>query len=507
MNFNILFFEQTINEPLLKGGWRLINSIKIPFEIQKNGFQFQFIWKQAEVNFIKKGNLLSHVKCSCSHPLPCKHVSAILFYFKNLNTPDAISLFKGHARRIYLNSDYLNFKTQLNSLLKEVALKNEKTKTKNDSTHLKALEDYINTESSGYKVFYFDLALITLFDKISKTTGNYFQLQHQASIERITKKLNTKINSKQLHALQEVTFESVKHNLALQSGAFTYLVPWFLRTNLSTLTLIHLQNNLTKLSYKQKYNQVYNPLRMLQFLVAFKLEQEENIAEHEVMLEWWIAKAEYILDQGKQQQALKFLHRAVLQFQTLKSPLYFPLLNYSFSKSKELDNKSMQLYFGQLLLVNSSIFLEPIFHHILELVPRKRHLIFLENILEKMKFSTQNNIEKKYPILLRLSKYGELLSLLKLEKQRFNLIHELAMNLLPNFNKDVTATYLNHLVNSCVDSKPFVYQQKIVKLSLDYFSQLPLQIATELKSEALYRIGKNKPIYHFAQKLWLSEYS
>lgn len=505
MNFNILLFEQTLTEPILKGGWRLINNTKLPFEIQKNGLHFQFIWKQAEVNLIKKGDHLSHIKCTCSQPQPCKHISATLFYFKNLNTPDANSSSREFSQKAFLNSDYVYSKTQINSLLKEASLKKEKFKTKNDATALKELEVFINTQSTKTKVFYFDLAFITLFHKISKSTGNYFQTHYQSAIERVQEKLKTNSTSKHLQALQEATFESIKNNMALQSGAFMHLMPLLLKTNLSTLTLIQLQNKLTKLNYRQKYNQAYNPLVVIQFLVTFKLKQDENVAEHKLTLEWWIAKADYLLIRGKHQQAFKFLHNSVVQFQASKSPLYFPLLNYSFSKSNELGNKTMQLNFGELLLVHSSIFLEPVYNHLLDLVPSKKQFIFLENVLDKMKTSRQDTIDKKYPILLKLSKYTELLLLLKSEKQRFNLMHKVATNLLPNFNKEITVTYLNHLVNSCADSKPLVYQQNIVELALDYFNHLPIKMANELKTEALYRIGKNKPIYHFAQKLWMKE--
>lgn len=506
MNFNLLLFEQTIDETLLKDGWRLINSKKSAFDIQKSGLHYHFTWKQAELDFIKKGHHISQVNCSCSHSLPCKHVCASLFYFKNQNAIDVSPPIRNYSQHINIHSEYFKYKNEINAILKAATLKNDKTKTKNDVAFIKIFEKFIGKNKlSETKQFYFDLAFITLYYNINKLVGNYFEPQYQKSYERLFVKVITKTNSKQIQALQEATLESVKNSIALQTGAFNILVPLLLGAKVSTLILIQLQNNLAKLTYKQKYNQAYNPLLVMQLLIALKLEKGENVAEEKLMLEWWIAKAEYYLLQEKKQLALNFLKNSALQFQILKSPLYFPLLNYSFAKSKELGNKLMQLHFGEDLLVNSSIFLEPVFNHLLGLVPKKQHAIFLENLLEKIKASNNNTIEKKHLILLKLSKFTELLSLLKSEKQRFNLMHEVAVNLLPNFSNEITATYLNHLVNSCGDSKPFSYQQNIVKKAMCYFSELPVQLANNLKSEALYRIGKNKPIYHFAEKLWLAD--
>ena len=116
---------------------------------------------------------------------------------------------------------------------------------------------------------------------------------------------------------------------------------------------------------------------------------------------------------------------------------------------------------------------------------------------------TQNkewNFDKLAEIFEHENMPDELISLIKTQKNKFQLLHRAAMKKLPGYSEALFGIYVEQLESLIYEAREPYRQEKIYQLVKSYLDKLPAKAAAELKNKILERISKNNSVYQLLKK-------
>lgn len=510
MTIDLNYFEQVFDETTLKRGLRLFETCEVELT-ERSGYQaFGFTVNGFAVFIRKKGNTIIENRCLCHKPKPCEHISAALFHFQQ----DILGL-KTKKRGLKQSNKHIsqfeNYSKRIHNIL-ESYLHKEKLSTVEIRNLGEALSGFISKNNqSKDEQFFKHLAFTISFAEILKLrfTGDESALisLFSKSKEQLASHCLQKLNARELAALEMAACLSIKNNAVLKSDAYALLVPLLLSKTKNRLVFNKLNLLMAKRKYKQTYSERLNRFGIVQQSVLIKLSgipQPVDTRDVALPIETIIGYAEILFLENKTKKAFGWLER---NYESVKKQrdFFIPFVEYVIEKAKRYRKPGIELTYLERNFLHGPLLSEQTVMRFLQIVPQKKQEAFIDQLIKKTRLTYgKNAFEKIHPLLKIQKKWQELFMELKAQKQKFLLVHDVCMQLLPDLPNNALDTYVNHFSQTVGGTVPLAYQQKLFDLVKNYLEALPTAAAKQLIEKLLFAVGKNLPIhghiYSYARK-------
>ncbi len=509
MIFDLNYFEQVVDELTLKKGLRLFQKSTVLLNEKLDRYTFEFIVNSFEVIVKKKADYLLDYKCGCSKAKPCEHICAILFYFQQdiLDLKSKNQNFKkSKSAAIKVPADYerclITIQKQIYPyLIKETLRTTQIQKLWNNLNQFVFTNNFDNTNQ-----FFKYLALVNEFYSLYKvrfidSETMLFDLFYKSKVQ-LQNRCKTKLQKEELLALEIAALQSIKNNSILISEVFCFLIPMLISQSRNKLLFDKLFVLVSKRKFNQNYADKFNKLHIVQFQIAVKANElfGQKLNFKNETIEFTLAQAENLFYSNKVKKAFDYLEIKRLVIKNKYHQLYVPYLDFVIDKAREENNHNVELNYLEERFIYSPFYSAQQFARLLQLIPKTQQQLFFDNLISKIKLLFKHNyFEKIIPFLIHQKRWNELLQELKHQSQKFPLVHEVAINLLPICSETIVNLYLKHFIETVTGTKPYPYQQKLVGLAKNYFDKLPNEISKKAIEKVMFGIGKNLPIYRYAE--------
>lgn len=556
MLFDAKEFEHYFSSTHLRKGLSLFEGAKVDLENRVAATEFKFTVDHQHLTLKKKGDKILHYTCSCAKKNLCEHLSAVMFYFqkdalglseKRNNIPTKKPVNKGESKALgtFLKDidqsaliKFIEEYAEGHALFKQtvfahfssdreeeaftfyrVAVKNLiASHAATDALHKKQLEEV-------------HAALHELISKHSKSQANYrnlYYLRLAIHVElpiifnsRITGDEADLVNWLEKNSLEldryyfndfsgiekqswiEASLAFLKSDLNLYTAVFSFILP----RAISLLKEKDSANDMKKLLERKNMKLLrsgtgFNALEIVRLQLAIKeaelFKTPFPFKKYSNDPEFIIARADLYFFSGKTEKAFAWLNE---HFAGIKSDFPTGFKSYSdyiISKAKEKVKPELELQYLEENFVYALHLVPKELDRYLELLPLKKQAKSITDLIAKIKKTSGNHeIDKTSTILLRAGRLSELVKELKKQKNRFNLVHKIAVQSLPHYNEELLSLYLQHLVAALLEANYSSYQQPLFMLAKKYLDKLPRAIANELAGQLLKHIEFVKPLYNF----------
>ncbi len=561
--FDIKQFEQFFKERTLKNGLKLFEKSELELLERSPGFGYHFSVSNANLHLKKKGDKLLSYSCNCGSNLYCEHLAAAMFYFQqealglSARNKTAVKQKKGGKAGWKKTTDDNLRKTETESLYKFVKEHgNELTHTSIDFflvgktsirlfdvycmqfkflfetyLHLKKLDQPAideletkitvlirrtkkegkNKETSFSLYLAFVREFIPVFN--ARFTGNEKQLldSYYNALKKLDASFTRGLSLKQKQEWWLVTLSSLETNKSLSGETFMFMIPRFLSFAKTESELLVLHTLLKRRAYKIPYTQRFDKLLITRLEVALRewklfktaLPLHQKGGEVELI----VAKAELDFYSGKDQKAFNLLELHYESVRTEHKSYYNDYLAYIISNAGRCNKEDLELkYLREGFMYG--LFIQPEnLDRYLQLVPLSDHAVEIEKLVYLIRSKRQYySFDKLVTLLTKGKRYDALIEAIRLEGNRFNLLHWTMLAKFPEYTEKQLDLYIKQLMDAYAEKRIYHYQEQLFDQSKDYLNKLPVSLKQKLVKKILEKLGGQSKIYEYIVRLYDFEF-
>ncbi|MGZ3920954.1 MAG: hypothetical protein ACXVO9_05210 [Bacteroidia bacterium] len=461
-------FEQFFSDKALKKGLSILKNDELQLVGKPAKGEYHFMIKNSSLRVKRKAETIISYHCSCGKE-NCEHLCAVIFYFQKEVFENLISgknydrkqtdLFKSYCQKvkeiIFLKSGVLKnpdeVSKSLNSLLRSkahnyficLAVMNELTSLPTINTEdKKKLDDLINIVKSRF--------------------------------HRLAKK---KPGAEEVNALFRATLNSVSSSRRFNTGLFSFLIPYATLYTRDKNALRELKESIEKRAIKYPYPGALDA----KLIAVFHIENAGKDLNHKKkkrndfqnVPEFYIAQAEQALCSDKNLKALKILRNGFENLKQNKPANFIGYLEYIIEQALKTGDNEAEIFFIKQAFIHEYQ-VNPIYIKRLKtLLEKKEEHEFYNTVIEEIKKSHHDTFDKLSILLFARERYEELIKEINRRPDKFRLLNEVAIKMLPEYNDSLFKIYIKQFQNAVsLASEPY-YQQKIFNDARRYLDKLP----------------------------------
>lgn len=559
MLFEVKQFEHFFKETILKKGLKLFEKGAVKMVEKQSRFDYHFFMEGDNLFLRKHGDKLMSYSCSCLRQSYCEHLSAAMFFFqqealgisvkgKNTKLKRASSnldengyinrtlrkaeceslrkFIKEHNKTLSQNliltflsdkktlllSDayaeqfqlmmepYLTLKqinqTAIDSLCLEID-----SLSKNIKSQLKTEEDLFHIHIGLVRVFFQMFQMRFLGDE-----KMLFEI-YQNALEELDKSFKKGLSIKQKTEWFNLTINSVNDNKKLHGESFSFLVPRFVSFARSEQELLVLSRLLKKRTFKSPHFQHLDKLLIARlqtalkewtlFKTAFPLHQEGG------EVELIIAKAELQFCKQNFKNAFALLETHYEEIRTGYKALYKDYLTYILTNARHYKLPELEIKYLRESFIRQLFILPQDLERYLELIPASDHDKSIKELISAIKTTSQGYyLDKLTLLLLRANMLDELVAELSRSKNKFYVIHDVALRKYRDCSPAFLTHYMRHLAETLRQDSVYKYQVRVFTTAKEFLDKLPSGTVIELIKKLMDQIGKAGHLYRYLNELY-----
>ncbi len=508
MLFDLKEFEQIIKEPELKKGIILFSTNNVEL-LNKTGttfFNFLIHSKPGgEISLqLKAGKIISYT-CFCEKKFYCQHLAAAIFYLQKEDFELVKPIQKRKSPRIK-KSILQNYLNEIKGLLKP-DVKENKAKGPQLNDLLKKI--HIEKEKAVFlkQQFYFDLSIILELPKLSGF--NYSEKENklhelfQKTKQEINILLAGKISNKEKEALIEAAKHSVRSQPNFRTGVFSSLISYacvFIKdkNDFGILKDLIKKRSLNKNRLEQTDRKLIAELQ-LSIMHAKLLNKTYSIKNFKSTIELPIALAQIEFCKGKNVKGFKILLQHADNMKK-NSNKYLDLVEEILRFAKEKQNKIIEEKYLPEKFIQGLFIEENELNYFFELVGKKSEQA-TDDLLRRLKSESKfYTLDKIAVLLLNQNRSIQLLEELKREKNKFRIMNELALKMLPD--NEFIKLYVKHLSQAITEAKFPYFQEQVLNSARNYIDKLETEqrnfLLRALKEKMMY----DKCFHNYVEKTY-----
>ena len=522
MLFTFKDFEQHFKESVLRRGMKLFESNQVEMHRQPSGNSYHYLVKGVDLFVKRSGDKILSCSCACGSKSYCEHLSALLFYlhsdkllYESRKDPKSEKRRKASNRK-GLQADYEKGRnkwktnlTQIRELFKPFGLK-VKLDQKLINEVASQLRQIIGSAQNTKHKYFPALAIFSEFSTLlnCRFTGNETELL--AIIEDCKCVLDSAQRKKLVAAEKEAWLEallnSIKNNRKLISEAYAFLLPRYLSsaTHRDDIRKIYqlLAHRKLKSGGGAKINKLKIAILQAEIKLAALFKTSIALALDKQGAEYSIAKAELSLCAGKEAKAFRILDKDHNRIEENYADQYTEYLEYVIQKARIYGQSSMELKFLLKSMVHGYFINENQLRRVDELCSGKERRRILAELIAEVKGTRRTwSFEKVSIFLLHADRVDDLIAELKSTRNKFHLLHSLAIRKLPAYTNDLLSLYAMHVGDALLEGKYFKVQQGIIDKVKLYVDQLPQKEAAHLLNMVLDLSGHQAQISKYIQSV------
>lgn len=555
MLFDITQFEQFFQEKTLKKGLKIFEKGQLHFIGKQMQFDYEFSVSEMKLILRKKGDKILSYTCTCRNENNCEHFAASLFYFQQEDlgiavkkrregkvrskSKNAKSAKQAYAANIELNQSLINFidqnKNRLSpyeiiglvtdkqpdifalyclqlELLLEPFLQLKKLDQKSIDALVNTLSRFILRDKHQNKgnSFYGDLALVKQFILLfnlrytgdEKVVFNFYKVAQG----RLDEYLGRGLSVAQRKAWITTTLASLANNKSLTNEVFSFLIPRCLSFMITHEQLEEVERTLQKRTYVIPYSSHLDRLLIAKLQVAlmkkrlFKIQGSLDDSDHPV--ESIIAEAELWFCKGNSDKAFSLLEQNYAKVKSTHFNYYGDYLDYIIFNARTAGNKELEVRYLKESFV-FRLYIQPAtFERFLELTPKKNWQEEIQALVKRLKTASGVYSFDKVALLLFKGGYlDELVLEIKKQTNKFTLLHEIALQKFPEYDKNFLNLYIKHLQEALIENDVYNHQVMVFNKAKQFLDKLAADELNEIIKGILDRIGRSRPVYRYINEL------
>ena len=518
-----------------------------------------------EISVLRKGKKITDYTCACNEQKnACNHLCAVVFYLEKESLGLEIKTSKNIGRKKPTNSvkknNAFNFKqflynieyTELLNFIEKEAVKNEllqqqiitgftiitnenafecycnalkiifwnyleygKLTQKHSNEILKKiaeLELNIKSETTTYNpLFFYFLALVCQLPKLFKVKTNasdsdFYTLIHGA-INYLNNCFITELSSFELKALQSATPLLLKNNTYLSVELTAPIIKKTIAFIEDVYELQKLKTIVAKLKDKHFYYfTVINELEIIKQQLTLKYYELSNTTPLKVddnfIAEYTIAKAELLINKGKNKQGILELDTLYNQLKQKKNGKFLNYINYILKIVTHQKIKPLQIkYLSDSLIYNYEINFENL-EELKKLVGDLNFNKTINTLINEIKINNVQNASLKIISLLNnTNRINDIIIELN-NQQQFTVLNTVVLKNLPSYSFELIDVYCQQFLFAINEARYDFYKEAVFKQSQRYINALPVNAQNYLIQKILEAIPKTKSIYNLIKNAY-----
>jgi len=451
MLFNAQHFEQFFDEKPLRKALRLFEKGSVRFISKYADSDYDFLVdKTFNLSLKKKGDKILSYTCSCKNAGLCEHLGAVIFYLQQealgfsekkpgRKVPADVDNTKPQkAYRASVKTKFGVYAAKVKLLLKPYLVNKVLAQAQLDEIYASLLELSPALPDSEQS-FYLNLAcmvqLPSIFNVRIKGDAQPIKQVLADAEEALEGFYRRGLSKLQTDNWRQATLESVKNNAILNSEAFVFFIPRALSVLKDKADFEQLRTALNKRKLKKHYLYYFDQLLIAKLQVAIKESQlfnnKSGLNIYTEETEFVIARAELEFCANKAGNAFKLLGE---KYEAIKKtrPFYFnAYLDYMLRKTHDKNKKDFELYYLKESFIHGLGITPAYLERFMELLPEAERQGEINEIIAEIKNGPGYLFDKIADLLLKTGKTDELLKEIKKQKNKFGLLHKIAMQKLP----------------------------------------------------------------------------
>ncbi|MDP1802374.1 MAG: hypothetical protein Q8L81_13535 [Bacteroidota bacterium] len=516
MLFDEKEFEHKIEESKLENGLKLFinNKLELINRAESNSFTFLIHGKTSgEISIrIKTGKILSYT-CYCNNKNYCEHLAAANFYLqqeilkfekpsKKFNKPEPTK--KDALKKHSLQKHQNNIKTIIKPFLAISKLKN---------TQISEIYKRINFEQSGASAFrqqfYFHLAIILELPKLS----NFNYVDKENVLSDLTKNSLKEIESyfvKGLDAVERIAFiDAARYSVRSQSnfstGFFSFLIS---RASVLIKDKNDLEDLKAKLKKRKQNRNRLDPIDrksiaeiQLSIMLAKLNNKTYSLKNYESTIELPIALAGLEFCMNRNDKGFAVLKQYSEKIKRNQFNKYHDLINEILIFAQEKNNQKIEAEFLIEKFIYGFVIDENELERFLEIEKDPKEKV--EQLIIQLKaHSVFYTFEKIAVVLLHQNRLDELIEEIKKEKNKFRLLHKVAVQKFPDYDTKLTDLYVNHLVQAITDAKFPYFQEQIFNMAKQYLNRLHTEVREKMLEKMKEKLMYDRHMLAYISKIY-----
>jgi hypothetical protein len=188
---------------------------------------------------------------------------------------------------------------------------------------------------------------------------------------------------------------------------------------------------------------------------------------------------------------------------TSRANFLVPYQDYIVQRAREKNQRQLELKYIEESVVTSLYIPPQRIHRLFQLLPRNVRSMEIDRLIEKIKaFSRDYSFDKIAALLLKDNRPDALIPELKKQKNKFNLVHQIVLQKLPDVNEDLLLIYTQQLSAILNDAAYDQYHQQIILKAAEYLNKIPKENAKEVIDNVLSKMGSFSRIHQFIRSLY-----
>lgn len=498
MLFDQKEFEHKIEENKLEKGLKLFINNKLELKDKaENTFTFLIHEKSAgEISIRINGGRILNYTCYCLSKNYCEHLAAANFYLQQEILKFEKPAKKKKTETIKRISNHKILQKYQNSIKIIIATFAALPKLK--QTQTEAINKKINFELSGASTlrqqFYFHLAIILELPKLSNF--NYSEKENvlsnfaKNSLKEIGISFVKGLDNHERSAFKEAANNSVRSQSNFRTGFFSFLISRVCVFEKDKNVLEYLRSQLKK--RKQNRNRL-DPIDrktiaelQLSIMLAKLNGKTYSTKNYEYTLELPIALAELEFCKNKNEKAFTILKQYSEKVKPKNLNKYHDLIDEILNFAREKNNQKIEAEYLKEKFIYGFVIDEKELERYLEIENCQ-----VEALIKEIKtHSVFYTFEKIAVVLFHQNMFEELIEEIKKEKNKFRLLHKVAIKKFPEYDAKLIDLYINHLVQAITDAKFPYFQEQIFNTAKLYLDKLPIDLRKKtleiLKAKLMY---------------------
>ncbi|MBL7912232.1 MAG: hypothetical protein JNJ41_14320 [Bacteroidia bacterium] len=481
MLFDQKEFEHKIEENKLEKGLKLFINNKLELkEKAENTFTFLIHDKRAgEISVRINGGRILNYTCYCLSKNYCEHLAAANFYLQQeiLKFEKPVKGKKSETKkRISTHKILQKYQNSIKIITATFA-----ALPKLKQAQITEINKKINFELSGASAlkqqFYFHLAIILELSKVSNFNYSDKENVLSAFIKNSLKEVEISfakgLDSQERSAFIEAANNSVRSQSNFRTGVFSFLISRVCVFAKDKNELEYLRSQLKK--RKQNRNRLdpidRKTIAELQLSIALaKLNGKTySTKNYETTLELPIALAGLEFCKNKNEKAFAILKQYGEKVKAQNINKYHDLVDETLTFAREKNDEKIEAEYLKEKFIYGLVIDESELERYFEIENGQT-----ETLVNEIKaHSVFYTFEKIAVVLFHQNRLNELIEEIKKEKNKFRLLHKIAIQKFPEHDAKFIAIYINHLVQAITDAKFPYFQEQIFNIAKLYLDKFP----------------------------------
>lgn len=369
----------------------------------------------------------------------------------------------------------------------------------------------VNGEKYENDLCYLHLAIVSglplIFDQ--RMSGHETELSaiFFRSLKAIPAYYNKNVSEVAVAALLKATVDTINIKNKMGLEAFGTLIPLTLNFIKQKEKFTALKSALNKKRNKTIHPGQFDRLAIARLQLAIKEAELFNTAfafkDYRNTPEFVMAEAELLFAAHKTDKAFKKLEDFYEDVKINFKGFLIPYLAYLTGKGAEQSRPDIELKYLTENMVHG-LFISPAqADRFFDLVPVTEQVLLLNQILERIKvFAKDQSLDKVSLLLLRAGRLNDLVTEIKKYKNKFSLLHKIALQKLPEAEDDFITLYTRQLIQALTDGAYDHYHEQIFMNAKKYLDHLPPEKVNTLVQKVLASLAAFSHLHRFISEIY-----